>query len=115
MVKMPPKTKADPPAPAPALCSGGAREKLLQNPADLDRWVRAAQPGTSAIYYTGLRAADRLALVGAQRMGRAAQEQASSGTVLLTQRRITAVSCEYRITRLERVQPGLGWWAEEAP
>ena len=115
MVKMPPKTKADPQAPAPALCIGGAREKLLRNPADLDRWVRAAQPGTSAIYYTGLLAADRLALVGAQRMGRAAQEQAVSGTVLLTQRRITAVSCEYRITRLKSVQPGLGWWAEEAP
>ena len=114
-MKKPEKTKAYPPAPAPALCIGGAREKLLQNPADLDRWVRAAQPGTSAIYYTGLLAADRLALVGAPRMGRAAQDQAVRGTVLLTQRRITAVSCEYRITRLKSVQPGLGWRAESAP
>ena len=114
MVKTPPKTKADPRAPAPASCHRGAHEKLLQNPAELERWVRTAQPGTSAIYHTGMLAADRVTRGRVQDIGRAARYQAASGTVLLTQRRISAVSCEYRVTRLARVQPGLGWWAEEA-
>ena len=112
MVKMPPKNEIDPPAPAPALCSGGAREKLLHDPADLARWCHAANYGETAIYHTGLLATDRLALGHSDRMANAAQAQAAAGFVLLTQRRVSAISCEYRITRLRTVQPGLGWWSQ---
>ena len=86
-------------------------EKLLQNPSELEAWVRTATPGDNAVYYTGMLAVARLTLAHPKRMASAAQAQAEAGTVLLTQRRVSAFSCEYLITRLSIVQPGLGWWA----
>lgn len=106
-----PETNATLRPPAPASCYRGVREKLLQNPSELEAWVRTATPGDNAVYYTGMLAVARLTLAHPKRMASAAQAQAEAGTVLLTQRRVSAFSCEYLITRLSTVQPGLGWWA----
>lgn len=76
----------------------------------LTEWLKAAIPGSSAIYYVGLLGADREGVVGTRRVfyppherGLTAWKAHDKGEVELTQRRISPGIFQYIITkRFER-------------